>query len=228
MPDPNSEIEIRAGNFVLHGDLQMPEPASGIVVFAHGSGSSRFSPRNRSVAAYLREQGLGTLLFDLLTAEEERADAATGQYRFDIEFLTRRLVAVTGWLAERHADAVLGYFGSSTGAAAALVAAAEAPQAARAIVSRGGRPDLAGRALGKVLAPTLLIVGGNDRQVLSLNERALDLLRCEKRLVVVPGATHLFEERGALEDVARHAADWFVRHFPAAPISARARGQSRS
>ncbi|HEY8519856.1 MAG TPA: dienelactone hydrolase family protein [Gammaproteobacteria bacterium] len=207
------EVEIRTRGAVLQGDLQVPEGASGIVIFAHGSGSSRFSPRNRSVARYLRERHLGTLLFDLLTADEERADRATARYRFDIGFLAPRLAAVAEWLERERPGTALGYFGASTGAAAALVAAAEAPHTIRAVVSRGGRPDLAGDALERVRAPTLLIVGGEDHQVLRLNEHALASLRCEKELVVVPGATHLFEEPGALDEVARHAAGWFEAHF---------------
>lgn len=209
----NAEVDIPVEGAVLRGDLQVPSRASGIVLFAHGSGSSRLSPRNRSVAAYLRDQGLGTLLFDLLTPEEERDDATTGVYRFDIGFLAPRLVAATDWLAHERPTNALAYFGASTGAAAALVAAAETTQPVRAVVSRGGRPDLADAALGKVRAPTLLIVGGHDPQVLRLNQSALARMQCEKKLVVVPGATHLFEEPGALEEVARHAAEWFVQHM---------------
>ncbi len=213
----HTEIEIPISDVALLGDLHVPESASGVVVFAHGSGSSRSSPRNRSVAAYLREQGLGTLLFDLLTREEERAEAATRHLRFDIGLLSSRLVEVTRWLAaELEPARALGYFGASTGAAAALVAAAEPGTEIRAVVSRGGRPDLAGVALERVQAPTLLIVGGHDVQVLDLNEAALERLPCEKELVVVPGATHLFEEPGTLEEVARHAASWFRGHFPQA------------
>jgi pimeloyl-ACP methyl ester carboxylesterase len=208
------EIEIPAANAILHGDLAAPANASGIVVFAHGSGSSRLSPRNRRVASFFRERGLGTLLFDLLTADEESIDAYSREYRFDIPFLAQRLVAVTEWLLEHLGKRpVLGYFGASTGAAAALVAAARVPQAVHAVVSRGGRPDLAGTALEHVGAPTLLIVGSHDPEVLVLNEDALARLQCEKELIVVPGATHLFEEPGTLEQVAEHAAQWFVRHF---------------
>jgi len=219
MKPVGGEVEIPVGGVVLHGDLQPargPEAARGIVIFAHGSGSSRFSPRNRSVAQYLREQGLGTLLFDLLTADEERADMTTRRYRFDIGLLAPRLAAVAEWLAVQQPETALGYFGASTGAAAALVAAAEAPKLIRAVVSRGGRPDLAGDALEHVRAPTLLIVGGEDHAVLRLNESSLARLRCEKKLVVVPGATHLFEEPGTLDEVARLAAAWFVAHFEAA------------
>jgi pimeloyl-ACP methyl ester carboxylesterase len=210
----SEEVLIEAGDARLAGKLQLPEAAAGTVVFAHGSGSSRLSPRNRAVARYLRERGLGTLLFDLLTVCEERADTASGQYRFDIPFLAKRLRSATDWLFDYlHAPPAVAYFGASTGAAAALIAAADAPERIAAVVSRGGRPDLAGKALERVRAPTLLIVGGADTQVLELNRGALERLRCGKELVVIPRATHLFEEPGALEDAARHAADWFVAHF---------------
>jgi dienelactone hydrolase len=184
------------------------------VLFAHGSGSSRFSPRNNYVAQALRDAHVGTLLFDLLTAEEERLDAETRDLRFDIPLLTRRLVDATHWSQARRelSHLALGYFGASTGAAAALCAAACTP-AIRAVVSRGGRPDLASSALAEVLAPTLLIVGGKDQDVLALNRRALTQLTCEARLEIVSGATHLFEEPGALEQVASIAAKWFVRHL---------------
>lgn len=215
MSSATDDIEIRAGNATLHGSLDVPDRAVGVVVFAHGSGSSRFSPRNRMVARTLREAGLGTLLFDLLTEDEERIDAVTRELRFDIGFLAERLVAAARWLVDQQGIAIpLGYFGSSTGAAAALVAAAEGPSV-RAVVSRGGRPDLAGDALEQVQAATLLIVGGNDFPVLELNRSALARLRCEKKLVVVPGATHLFEEPGALERVAAEARDWYRTHFTA-------------
>jgi pimeloyl-ACP methyl ester carboxylesterase len=186
-----------------------------VVLFAHGSGSSRHSPRNRFVARVLREAGLATLLIDLLTADEEAVDQYTAQLRFDIGLLAQRLVGATDWLLQNRETAGLpiGYFGASTGAAAALVAAAERPDAVAAIVSRGGRPDLAGPALSRVRAPTLLIVGGNDIPVIGLNEEALAQLTTEKRLVIVPGASHLFEEPGALEEVARLAADWFGRYL---------------
>jgi pimeloyl-ACP methyl ester carboxylesterase len=199
---------------VLRGDLLVPADAQGIVLFAHGSGSSRSSPRNRQVASFLREKGLGTLLFDLLTAAEESVDAYSREYRFDIPFLAARLESATAWLSEHMGGRpALGYFGASTGAAAALVAAARAPEAIRAVVSRGGRPDLAGDALERVQAPTLLIVGGDDPQVLALNEKARARLKCENELVVVPGATHLFEEPGTLEQVTEHTARWFLRHM---------------
>jgi pimeloyl-ACP methyl ester carboxylesterase len=214
MTEVEGKVEIAVASTVLQGDLLVPAGANGVVVFAHGSGSSRLSPRNRSVASYFRSRSLGTLLFDLLTAEEERIDVYSRQYRFDIPFLAGRLVAVTDWLADSHGTpAGIGYFGASTGAAAALAAAAETPQRIQAIVSRGGRPDLAAAALERVRAPTLLIVGGNDPEVLLLNESALAQLRCEKELVVVPGATHLFAETGTLEAVAAHAAAWFNQHF---------------
>lgn len=210
----DSTIEIPLGEAVLHGDFAMPARSRGMVVFAHGSGSSRLSPRNRRVAQQLRDHGLGTLLFDLLTADEERVDVATREYRFDIPLLAERLIAATQWLAERWSDAQpVGYFGASTGAAAAVIAAASLPETIRAVVSRGGRPDLAGDALDRVRAATLLIVGGRDPEVLRLNELALARLDCEKDLVVIPGATHLFEEPGALDEVAREAAVWFGRVF---------------
>ncbi len=211
----NANVQIPIGAVTLMGELQIPEDAAGLVIFAHGSGSSRHSPRNQYVARVLREAGTGTLLFDLLTAEEEAMDDRTGELRFDIRFLARRLVAATRCVSS-YAEAQrlpVGYFGSSTGGAAALMAAAEPGSEAQAVVSRGGRPDLAGDALPLVKAPTLLIVGGDDREVLQLNEEAYVQLRCERRLEVVPRATHLFEEDGALEKVARLAAAWFRQHF---------------
>lgn len=208
-------IRIPAGPTAIEGGLQLPKMAQGIVLFAHGSGSSRFSPRNRYVAQVLNEANLATLLVDLLTAEEEAVDSRTGHLRFDIGLLATRLVAATDWLTQAPATRQLriGYFGASTGAGAALVAAAERPAVVGAIVSRGGRPDLAREALLQVQAPTLLIVGGNDPLVLRLNQEALARLRCEKRLEIIPRATHLFEEPGALEAVARLARDWFERHL---------------
>ncbi len=200
----------------LEGDLAVPDGSTGIVVFAHGSGSSRQSPRNRRVARTLNQVGLATLLIDLLTPAEEAVDRLTAQHRFDIQLLARRLTGVADWLdpSAHSASLPVGLFGASTGAAAALVAAASRPRAIGAIVSRGGRPDLAGAALPRVQAPTLLIVGGADRQVLELNRQALELLGAtEKEVVVVPGATHLFEEPGALEQVAQLAAGWFSRHL---------------
>jgi putative phosphoribosyl transferase len=209
-----TQVTVPVGDATLEGDLVVPDGASGIVVFAHGSGSGRHSPRNRRVAATLNESRIGTLLVDLLTSEEEEVDRYTGEHRFDIELLARRLIAAIDWLRQGpYAQLPIGLFGASTGAAAALVAAAARPDDVAAVVSRGGRPDLAGRALELVRAPTLLIVGGADDVVLELNRRALEVLRAEKRLAVVPGATHLFEEPGALEEVARLAAEWFSEHF---------------
>ena len=207
-------ISIEANAVVLPGFIDIPEGACGIVLFAHGSGSSRLSPRNTYVARALRGAQLGTLLFDLLTAEEERIDEVTRDLRFDILLLTRRLVAATHWVQAQPelSHLAIGYFGASTGAAAALCAAACTPTV-RAVVSRGGRPDLAGSALGEVRAPTLLVVGGHDQEVLSLNRKALAQLACEARLEIVPGATHLFEEPGALEQVASLAATWFAQHL---------------
>jgi pimeloyl-ACP methyl ester carboxylesterase len=208
------ELEIAVPAGVVCGTLEVPPGARGIVLFAHGSGSGRFSVRNRHVAARLRERGLGTLLFDLLTAAEERVDAVTREHRFDIPLLAERLLAASAALGRLPSlPRALGYFGASTGAAAALIAAAAEPRRVRAVVSRGGRPDLAGPSLARVRAPTLLIVGGADEDVLELNRRALAELRCAKRLAIVPHATHLFEEPGALDVVVDHAADWFVRYL---------------
>jgi putative phosphoribosyl transferase len=208
-------VRIPVGAVELEGNLGVPEGAAGVVLFAHGSGSGRHSPRNRYVARVLREAGLATLLIDLLTREEEEVDLRTGYLRFDIGLLADRLADATGWLIENPdaRDLRIGYFGASTGAGAALVAAAERPDEVGAIVSRGGRPDLAGEALPLVKAPTLLIVGGNDVPVIGMNEEAMERLRMEKELEIVPGATHLFEEPGALEEVARLAADWFMRYL---------------
>jgi dienelactone hydrolase len=200
----------------LEGNLGVPEGARGVVLFAHGSGSGRHSPRNRFVARRLREAGLATLLIDLLTAEEEAVDRYTGHLRFDIGLLADRLIRATDWLAEQPTTEGLsvGYFGASTGGGAALVAAARRPERVGAVVSRGGRPDLAGEALPAVRAPTLLIVGGDDEPVIGMNEQALAELGAPvKQLVIVPGASHLFEEPGKLEEVARLAADWFTRHL---------------
>jgi putative phosphoribosyl transferase len=208
-------VKILARDVSLDGNLDIPEGARGIVVFVHGSGSSRFSPRNQFVAFFLRQSGLATLLFDLLTAEEEVEDERYGRYRFDIEMLADRLTGVTDWLMMQRRVTGLrpGYFGASTGAAAALVSAAKKPESIGAIVARGGRPDLAGRALSQVKAPTLLIVGGNDIPIIDVNRAALSRLGVEKEMVIVPGATHLFEEPGAMKKVARLAADWFTRHL---------------
>jgi putative phosphoribosyl transferase len=210
-----TEVQIPAGRAVLSGNLTIPENAIGLVLFAHGSGSSRHSPRNQFVARTLNRAGLGTLLFDLLTPEEEALDIYTREHRFNISLLAERLVRATKWARQQEEmrDMRIGYFGSSTGGAAALVAAAELPQDVGAVVSRGGRPDLAGDALPRVQAPTLLIVGGNDDTVIELNEMARDQMRCEVKLEIIPGATHLFEEPGALEQVAKLASDWFSLHL---------------
>lgn len=209
------EVQIRAGSILLNGELKVPDSATGIVLFAHGSGSSRHSPRNQYVARVIRDAGVGTLLFDLLTHQEEAIDNYTREFRFDINLLARRLVAATRWLAGETETSHLcpGYFGSSTGGGAALVAAAELGEKVGAVVSRGGRPDLAGAALGQVKAPTLLIVGGLDGPVITMNEEAYAQLRCVKQLKIVPGATHLFEEPGKLEEVASLAAKWFLKHL---------------
>jgi len=213
--ETETAVAVPVDGLDLEGTLSVPREATGVVLFAHGSGSSRHSPRNRFVAAELQQAGLGTLLIDLLSAEEERVDARTGELRFDIGLLARRVVAATDWLARQAAATGLpiGCFGASTGAAAALVAAAERPDVVAAVVSRGGRPDLAGDALGRVRAPTLLIVGGNDEVVLDLNRQAQATLRAETKLEIVPGATHLFPEPGKLERVAELARDWFTRHL---------------
>ena len=208
-------VRISAGETELEGNLGLPANARSVVLFAHGSGSSRHSPRNRFVARMLREAGLATLLMDLLSAEEERVDARTGTLRFDIGLLTRRLVAAAGWLRENPDTCRLniGVFGASTGAAAALATAAELPDAIGAVVSRGGRPDLTGPALASVRAPTLLLVGGHDHPVIEMNRAAMKALRCETKLEIVPGATHLFEEPDTLEQVAALATQWFRRHL---------------
>jgi putative phosphoribosyl transferase len=211
------EVRIASDGLQLDGTLEIPAQARGLVLFAHGSGSSRHSSRNRRVARVLQEAGVATLLFDLLTKEEERIDANTGHLRFDIEFLASRLrlATVWAWRGDRTAALRIGYFGASTGAAAALVAAAEPDSDIGAVVSRGGRPDLAGDALKRVRAPTLLIVGGADEPVIPLNEKAYAKLTCTKRLEIVPDATHLFEEPGTLDIVAQLAARWFMENLPA-------------
>jgi len=208
-------VEIEAGGAALQGDLALPLPPRGVVLFAHGSGSSRLSPRNRHVAGVLQDAGLATLLIDLLTAREEEVDARTGHLRFDIGLLAERLIGAVDWLAREAEtrDLPLGCFGASTGAGAGLVAAAERPERVAAVVSRGGRPDLAGDALPRVRAPTLLIVGGDDRPVIAMNEDARSRMIAPTRLEILPGATHLFEEPGALETVASLAARWFDRHL---------------
>jgi putative phosphoribosyl transferase len=209
-----SEVRIPAGDVSLDGEIRIPDRATGIVMFVHGSGSGRFSPRNVFVAEALRERGLGTVLFDLLTPEEEAEDFEAGRLRFDIDLLAERLIRAAGWVAEETPPGLpLGFFGASTGAAAAFVAASYLGREVGAVVSRGGRPDLAGRALERIVAPTLLIVGGADGGVLALNRSAFERLACEKRLHVVPGAGHLFEEPGALAEVAEEAAGWFTRHL---------------
>lgn len=212
---PSAQVMIDADDVTLVGDLALPAGAEAIVIFAHGSGSSRHSPRNQAVARVLQRAGLGTLLFDLLTLAEETSEARTGRLRFDIDFLARRLTAATRWLRHHpgHQTKRLGYFGASTGAAAALTAAAHADLHIGAIVSRGGRPDLAEAAWPRVHAPTLLIVGENDDLVRVLNEQAAARLTCAREIAIVPGATHLFEEPGALDLVARLAAQWFARHL---------------
>jgi pimeloyl-ACP methyl ester carboxylesterase len=197
-------------------NLGIPDNAKGLVIFAHGSGSSRLSSRNQFVAAVLQQHGLATLLLDLLTAQEEQIDLRTRRLRFDIDLLASRVVEATKWSAEHRelGGSPITYFGASTGAAAALIAAADLPDTIRAVVSRGGRPDLAGSALSRVKAPTMLIVGGDDSPVIELNEQALNQLQCEKKLEIVPGATHLFEEPGTLEQVATLASGWLVDHIP--------------
>jgi dienelactone hydrolase len=209
------EVHIPAGPVIIDGNLAVPQSTSGLVLFAHGSGSSRHSPRNQFVARTLNNEGLATLLFDLLTPEEESVDLRTREHRFNIDLLAERLVHATKWAKQQQQtrDLRVGYFGSSTGGGAALVAAAELPDGVGAVVSRGGRPDLAGDALPKVKAPTLLIVGGEDHVVIELNEQARAQMRCEIKIDIVPGATHLFNEQGALEQVAKLASDWFVNHI---------------
>ncbi|MEU9757661.1 dienelactone hydrolase family protein [Streptomyces althioticus] len=211
----SASVTVPSGAAALRGDLEIPVGARGVVLFAHGSGSSRLSPRNRAVAGVLRRAGFGTLLLDLLTAAEEDEDEATGRHRFDIGLLAGRLAHAVDWLEDR-TDAVdlpVGLFGASTGAGAALVAATERARRVSAVVSRGGRPDLAGDALPLVACPVLLVVGGADTQVLDLNREAARRLSAPHRLDVVPGATHLFGEPGALEGVAELAADWFTEHL---------------
>jgi putative phosphoribosyl transferase len=210
-----NEVHIPAGRASLAGNLNIPVNATALVLFAHGSGSSRHSLRNQFVARTLNDTGLATLLFDLFTPEEELVDMRTAELRFDIDLLAKRLVHATKWTKrqEQTRDLRIGYFGSSTGGGAALVAAAQLPNDVNAVVSRGGRPDLAGAALPKVQAPTLLIVGGEDDIVIDLNEQTRDQMRCEVKLEIIPGATHLFEEPGALEQIAKLASDWFRDHI---------------
>lgn len=210
-------VRIDVGKVTLEGNLLVPRSARGLVLFAHGSGSSRFSSRNRYVAEELRSGGLGTLLIDLLTQEEEQIDMRTAHLRFDIELLAQRLVGTIRWLAQNPETSRMkvGLFGASTGGGAALVAAARLPDRIAAVVSRGGRPDLAGEALPLVKAPTLLIVGGNDVPVIAMNREAYEKMNCERKLEIVPRASHLFEEPGALEQVARLAREWFQKYVAA-------------
>lgn len=215
MPLHCTDVAIPAHDALLQGTLAIPSESTGLVAFAHGSGSSRLSSRNQSVAQALHQVGLATLLFDLLTMHENARDIATAQFRFDIPLLARRLTDAVDWLA-RHQDThalPIGLFGASTGAAAALITAAERPEDVQAVVSRGGRPDLAGEALPRVKAPTLLIIGGWDTPVIGLNERAALHLNCEHHIAIIPGATHLFEEPGKLEEVSKLAAAWFTTHL---------------
>lgn len=208
-------MKIPVGNVTVEGTLTLPSGAKGVVLFAHGSGSSRFSPRNQYVAKEFNKAKIGTLLFDLLTQEEEEEDVVTAEYRFNIALLAKRLIGATDWLRNDPLTKRLafGYFGASTGAAAALIAAAKLPSDIAAVVSRGGRPDLAGEHLPNVVAPTLLLVGGLDTEVIELNRLAMDQMNNEKKLVIIPGATHLFEEPGTLEQVAKHSTDWFLRYL---------------
>lgn len=213
--EERNAVKIHSDNTTVNGNLEVPAGARAIVLFAHGSGSSRFSPRNTYVADIMNKRGIATLLIDLLTADEEAVDEYTGQFRFDVNLLARRLIDSTKWLKTNPTTQKLtvGYFGASTGAAAALIAAAQLPREIKAVVSRGGRPDLAGDSLGEVKAPTLLIVGGDDVEVLELNRQALKLISAEKRLEIVPEATHLFEEPGKLQQAAELAIAWFLNHL---------------
>src|SRR4030095_432523 len=212
------EVQIQAGRAILPGNLHLRQGTGALVLFAHGSGSSRHSPRDQFVARTMNDARLAALVFDLLTPDEEAIDMQTRELRFNIHLLAERLVHATKWARQQPEtrDLRIGYFGSSTGGAAALVAAVDVPQDVGAVVSRGGRPDLAGEALPKVQAPTLLIVGGNDDIVIELNEQARDRMRCEVKLEIIPGATHLFEEPGTLEKVATIASDWFAKHIGSA------------
>jgi len=203
-------VKAKAGDVSLEGFLTLPDNTTGVVLFAHGSGSSRHSPRNQMVAKEINSGGIGTLLIDLLTVEEEQVDIATRELRFDIPMLADRVAHVVDWLHEEYALPI-GICGSSTGAAAALVAAAERPALVRGVISRGGRPDLAGQHLPKVQCPTLLIVGGDDTVVIGMNEEAKELMSCECTLSIIPGATHLFEEPGTLEAAAKQAKEWFIK-----------------
>jgi putative phosphoribosyl transferase len=224
-----TEIDVRAGSVTLRGDLTIPWGARGVVLFAHGSGSSRHSPRNRFVAGMLQDGHLGTLLIDLLTPEEETIDLQTGHLRFNIGLLADRLAGATDWLRQHPVARSLpvGYFGASTGGGAALVAASKRPDDVKAVVSRGGRPDLAGPALPYVKAPTLLIVGGNDTPVITMNREAMADMHAERKLEIVPGASHLFEEPGSLQEVAQLARGWFRRYLVELP-RAREAGEERA
>ena len=215
MSHDKTEMKIPVGNVTVEGTLTLPPGTKGVVLFAHGSGSSRFSPRNLYVAKEFNKAKIGTLLFDLLTQEEEETDVVTAEYRFNIALLANRLIGATKWLRNDLLTKRLafGYFGASTGAAAALIAAAKLPSEIVAVVSRGGRPDLAGEYLPRVVAPTLLLVGGLDTEVIELNRLAMDQMTSEKKLVIIPGATHLFEEPGKLEEVAKFSAEWFLRYL---------------
>jgi dienelactone hydrolase len=215
MSDHELELKIPVGNVIVKGNLNLPDQARGIILFAHGSGSGRFSPRNQYVARELNKSRFATLLFDLLTMDEEQADIVTAEYRFNIKLLAQRLLGATTWLKDQPQTKTLsvGYFGASTGAAAALIAAAKLPKDIFAVVSRGGRPDLAGDYLHDVVAPTLLLVGGLDTEVIELNRQAQRQMTNQNKLEIIPGATHLFEETGKLEIVARLAADWFLHYL---------------
>ena len=208
-------VRIPVGSVVVDGNLAVPSGAKGVVLFAHGSGSSRFSPRNRYVAKFFNAQKIATLLFDLLTNEEEQEDLITAEYRFNINLLAERLIGATEWLKKdpQTKNCSFGYFGASTGAAAALIAAAKLPNDVTTVVSRGGRPDLAANYLPRVKAPTLLLVGGLDTEVIDLNRQAMEQMSAEKKLVIIPGATHLFEELGKLEEVAKISTEWFLRYL---------------
>jgi putative phosphoribosyl transferase len=215
MSNQELELKIPVGNVIVKGNLNLPDQAKGIILFAHGSGSGRFSPRNQYVARELNKSRIATLLFDLLTMDEEQADIITAEYRFNIKLLAQRLLGATIWLKDQPKTRTLsvGYFGASTGAAAALIAAAKLPKDIFAVVSRGGRPDLAGDYLHDVVAPTLLLVGGLDAEVIELNRQAQSRMTNPNKLEIIPGATHLFEEPGKLEIVARLAADWFLKYL---------------
>jgi putative phosphoribosyl transferase len=215
MIHPGTSLKIPIGNAVVEGNLIIPSGAKGVVLFAHGSGSGRFSPRNQYVAKEFNKARIGTLLFDLLTSEEEEEDIVTAEYRFNIDLLAERLIGATEWLKNdpRTKNYTFGYFGASTGAAAALIAAAKLPKHVAAVVSRGGRPDLAAGYLPRVLAPTLLLVGSLDTEVIELNRQAMEQMSAEKKLVIIPGATHLFEETGKLEAVAKISIDWLSRYL---------------